>query len=128
VLTDLHDWLHTLAAKRLTNSGLHKAVHHALGRWSALVRYLDDSDRPIDNNPIENAIRPITLGRKNWLFIGSTRAGVRAAAIMSLLATAKANGLCPHAWMSDVLARLPTTLNRDIDTLLPLEGWAQREV
>jgi len=122
VLTDLHDWLHTLAAKTLKNSALHKAVHHALGRWPALVRYLDDSDRPIDNNPIENAIRPITLGRKNWLFIGATRAGARAAAIMSLLATAKANGLCPHAWMSDGLARLPTTLNRDIDTLLPLVG------
>ena len=100
-----------------------------LCRWPALVRYPDDSDRPIDNNPIENAIRPITLGRKNWLFIGATRAGARGAAIMSLLATAtatataKANGLCPHAWMSNVLARLPTTLNRDIDTLLPVEGW-----
>jgi len=127
VLTDLHDWLHSLAAKRLENSGLHKAVHYALGRWPALIRYLDDSDRPINNNRIENAIRPNTLGRKNWLFIGTTRGGVRAAAITSLLATAKANGLSPHAWMSDVLALLPTTLNRDIDTLLQLEGWAPRE-
>jgi transposase len=123
-LTELHDWLQALGLKALKNSGLSKAVHHALGRWPALLRYLDDGGRPIDNNPIENAIRPITLGRKNWLFIGGTNAGPRAAAIMSLLATAKANGLCPQAWLIDVLTRLPTTRNRDIDSLLPIEGWA----
>ena len=123
-LTELHDWLQALGLKALKNSGLAKAVHHALGRWPALLRYLDDGGRPIDNNPIENAIRPITLGRKNWLFIGGTRAGERAAAIMSLLATAKANGVCPQAWLIDVLTRLPTTRNRDIDSLLPVEGWA----
>jgi len=88
------------------------------------ARPLPRRQRPPDRQqPDRNAIRPITLGRKNWLFIGATRAGVRAVAIMSLLAIAKANGLCPHAWMSVVLARLPTTLNRDIDTLLPLAGW-----
>jgi hypothetical protein len=123
-LTELQDWLQTLGLKALKNSGLAKAVNHALGRWPALLRYLDDAGRPIDNNPIENAIRPITLGRKNWLFIGGTNAGPRAAAIMSLVATAKANGLCPQAWLTDVLTRLPTTRNRDIDSLLPIEGWA----
>ena len=70
-----------------------------------------------------SAIRPITLGHKNWLFIGGTNAGPRAAAIMSLVATAKANGLCPQAWLTDVLNRLPTARNRDIDSLLPIEGW-----
>ncbi len=84
------------------------------------MRYADDGRYPIDNNPIENAIRSIALGRKNWLFAGSEQAGKRAAAIMSLLATAKANGIDPHAWLTDTLARLPTTLDRDIDTLLPL--------
>jgi transposase len=123
-LKELHDWLQALGLKALKNSGLAKAVNHALSRWPALLRYLDDAGRPIDNNPIENAIRPITLGRKNWLFIGGTKAGPRAAAIMSLLATAKANGLCPQAWLTDVLTRLPTTRNRDIDSLLPIEGWA----
>lgn len=122
-LAELHDWLQALGLKALKNSGLAKAVHHALGRWPALLRYLEDGGLPIDNNPIENAIRPITLGRKNWLFIGGTRAGERAAAIMSLLATAKANGVCPQAWLIDVLTRLPTTRNRDIDSLLPVEGW-----
>ena len=65
----------------------------------------------------------MAVGRKNWLFAGSHSAGQRAASIMSLLATAKANGLDPHAWLSDVLARLPTTKDRDIDRLLPIEGW-----
>jgi transposase len=124
LLKALHDWLQALGLKALKNSSLSKAVHHALGRWPALLRYLDDGGRPIDNNPIENAIRPITLGRKNWLFIGGTHAGPRAAAIMSLLATSKANGICPQAWLTDVLTRLPTTRNRDIDSLLPIEGWA----
>ncbi len=123
-LSELHDWLQTLGLEALKNSGLAKAVNHALSRWPALLRYLEDGGRPIDNNPIENAIRPITLGRKNWLFIGGTKAGPRAAAIMSLVATAKANGLCPQAWLTDVLTRLPTTRNRDIDSLLPTEGWA----
>ncbi|TCS97595.1 transposase domain-containing protein, partial [Pseudofulvimonas gallinarii] len=72
------------------------------------------------NNAAENAIRPVALGRKNWLFAGSEQAGCRAAAIMSLLATAKANGIDPHAWLTDTLTRLPTTLDRDIDSLLPL--------
>jgi transposase len=123
-LTELHAWLQALGVQALKNSGLAKAANHALGRWPALLRYLEDGGRPIDNNPIENAIRPITLGRKNWLFIGGTNAGPRAAAIMSLVATAKANGLCPQAWLTDVLTRLPTTRNRDIDSLLPIEGWA----
>jgi transposase len=122
-LAELHTWLQALGVQALKNSSLAKAVNHALSRWPALLRYLDDGGRPIDNNPIENAIRPTTLGRKNWLFIGGTHAGPRAAAIMSLVATAKANGLCPQAWLTDVLTRLPTTRNRDIDSLLPIEGW-----
>lgn len=101
------------------NSGTANAIDYTLKRWPVLARYLDDGRYPIDNNPIENAIRPVALGRKNWLFAGSETAGQRAAAIMSLLATAKANGRDPHAWLTDVLTRLPTTKDRDIDTLLP---------
>lgn len=120
VLDDLKRWLDELAPKVLGNTGLHKAVQYTLRRWPALTRYVEDGRAPIDNNPIENAIRPIAIGRKNWLFAGSETAGKRAAAIMSLLATAKANGIEPQAWLTDVLTRLPTTLDRDIDTLLPL--------
>ena len=65
-------------------------------------------------------IRPIAIGRKTWLFAGSETAGKCAASIMSLLATARANGIEPHAWLTDALTRLPTTKDRDIDTLLPL--------
>lgn len=115
----LHDWLRELHPKVLGSSGTARAIAYTLKRWPALVRYLDDGRYPIDNNPIENAIRPIALGRKNWLFAGSEPAGRRACAIMSLLATAKANGHEPHAWLSDVLERLPSTQDSDITCLLP---------
>ena len=119
-LAQLKTWLDELQPKVLGNSGTARALTYTLRRWEALARYADDGRYPIDNNLIENAIRPIALGRKNWLFAGSEQAGRRAAAIMSLLATAKANGLDPQRWLSETLARLPTTLDRDIDSLLPL--------
>ncbi|CAM5377288.1 IS66 family transposase [Rhodanobacter lindaniclasticus] len=119
-LDELKRWLDELQPKALGNSGLRRAIDYTLRRWRALTRLLDDGRHPIDNNPIENAIRSIAIGRKNWLFAGSETAGKRAAAIMSLIATAKANGLEPHAWLTDVLTRLPTTKDRDIDSLLPL--------
>lgn len=72
---------------------------HALKRWTALERYAGSGSLPIDNNPIENAIRPIAIGKNNWLFTGSARAGRRAAAIQSLFATAKLNGLDPLQWL-----------------------------
>lgn len=115
----LKAWLVRLRPTVAGNSGTAHAIDYTLKRWPALIRYLDDGRYPIDNNPIENAIRPIALGRKNWLFAGSQTAGQRAAAIMSLLATAKANGRDPHEWLTDVLTRLPTTKNRHIDQLLP---------
>ncbi len=119
-LAQLKAWLDALQPKVMGNSGTARALAYTLRRWDALARHAEDGRYPIDNNIIENAIRPIALGRKNWLFAGSEHAGRRAAAIMSLLATAKANGLDPHAWLTDTLTRLPTTLNRDIDSLLPL--------
>lgn len=118
----LKAWLDALRPQVAGNSGTAKAMDYTLRRWDALARYVEDGAHPIDNNPIENAIRPVALGRKNWLFAGSETAGRRAAAIMSLLATAKANGHEPHAWLTDVLTRLPTTLDRDIETLLP-QHW-----
>lgn len=119
-LDELKRWLDERQPKALGNSGLRRAIDYTLRRWSALMRLLDDGAHPIDNNPVENAIRPIAIGRKNWLFAGSESAGQRAAAIMSLIATARANGIEPHAWLTDVLTRLPTTKDRDIDSLLPL--------
>lgn len=115
-----HTWLTTHQSKVLSHSAMSKAIHYSLRRWPALAGVADDDAYPIDNNPIENAIRPIALGRKNWLFTGSALAGQRAASIMSLVATAKANGIEPHAWLTDTLTKLPTTQNRDIDSLLPI--------
>jgi len=119
VLDHIRGWIDDLRPKVLGNSGLARAIDYTHKRWPALVRYLDDGRFPIDNNPVENAIRPVALGRKNYLFVGSARAGIRAAAIMSLIATAKYNGHEPYAYLRDVLTRLPTTKDRDIASLLP---------
>ncbi|EXA91177.1 transposase IS66 family protein, partial [Acinetobacter baumannii 1294217] len=70
-----------------------RAINYSLKRWTALSRYLDDGNLPIDNNWIENQMRPWALGRKNWLFAGSLRSGQRAANIMTLIQSAKLNGL-----------------------------------
>src|SRR5471030_2420525 len=88
-----------------------KAIDHALKRWPALARYAESGSLPIDNNPVENAIRPIAIGKKNWLLTGSERAGRRAAAIQGLFATAKLNGLDPLRWLTSALERLPTCPN-----------------
>ena len=85
----------------------------------ALTHYLCDGNVPIDNNWVENQIRPIALRRKNWLFAGSLRAGERVAAVMSLIQSAKLNGLDPLAYLTDVLERLPTQPNSQIAELLP---------
>ena len=80
---------------------------------------LGDGQLPVDNNWIENQIRPIAIGRNNWLFAGSLRGGQRAAAVMSLIQSAKLNGHDPHAYLKDVLTRLPMHMNSRIDELLP---------
>jgi transposase len=81
--------------------------------------YLNDGQVPIDNNWIENRIRPIATGRKNWLFAGSLRAGKRAAVIMILIQSAKLNGHDPLLYLKDILSRLPTRPNSRISELLP---------
>jgi transposase len=118
-LTDLYDWLLQTRLKTAPNSATAKAIDYSLKRWAALTRYAETGDLPIDNNPIENGIRPIALGKKNWLFAGSERAGQRAAVIQTLLGTAKLNGLNPADWLKDTLEKLPTWPNRRIDELLP---------
>jgi hypothetical protein len=93
-------------------------------RWGALTRFVGNGQLPIDNNHIENQIRPIAIGRNNWLFAGSLRAGKRGAAIMSLIQSAKLNWHDPYAYLKDVLTRLlPTQRNSMIGGLLP-HRWA----
>ena len=121
-LTNLHKWLQQTRLCTAPNSATSKAIDYSLKRWAALTRYAATGDLPIDNNPVENSIRPIALGKKNWLFAGSERAGQRAAVIQTLLGTAKLNGLDPAAWLKDTLEKLPTWPNSRIDELLPLGG------
>ncbi|KAB2837913.1 MAG: IS66 family transposase, partial [Burkholderiales bacterium] len=119
-LAALYSWLLDTRSAVAPGSGMAKAIDYTLKRWAALVRYAGSGELPIDNNPIENAIRPIALGKKNWLFAGSERAGQRAAAIQSLLATAQLNGIEPYAWLKATLEKLPTWPHRRLDELLPL--------
>ena len=115
----MHQWLLSHRLKITDGSAGAKAMDYSIKRWSALVRYLENGQLPIDNNLIENTIRPIAVGKKNWLFAGSQRAGRRAAVAMSLIQSAKMNGLDPYAYIKDVLERLPTHKNHLIHELLP---------
>jgi hypothetical protein len=115
----LHQWLTQQRQKVPDGSATAKAIDYSLNRWEALVRFIKDGALPIDNNWVENQIRPIAIGRNNWLFAGSLRAGKRAAAIMSLVQSARLNGHDPYAYLRDVLERLPTQPASRIDELLP---------
>ncbi|MEQ1527747.1 MAG: IS66 family transposase [Methylococcales bacterium] len=119
-LQTLYDWLIETRVRTANGGTSAKALDHILKRWPAIIRYAETGHLPIDNNPVENSIRPIALGKKNWLFTGSERAGKRAAAIQSLLGTAKLNGINPAEWLKETLEKLPTWPNRRIDELLPL--------
>jgi len=115
----LHEWLVLQRQKATDGTAIAKAIDYSLGRWQALTRFIGDGTLPPDNNHIENRIRPIALGRSNWLFAGSLRGGQRAAAAMSLIQSAKLNGHDPYAYLKDVLERLPTHPANRIEELLP---------
>ena len=123
IVEKLREWLIHQRAELTNGTRTAKAIDYSLKRWEALARYLDDGEVPIDNNWIENQVRPWALGRKNWLFAGSLRSGQRAANVMSLIQSAKINGLDPQAYLRDVLERLPSTKYSDIDSLLP-HNWS----
>ena len=116
---ELHVWLKLERQRVPDGSPIAKAIDYSLRSWAALTHFLLDGEVPIDNNHLENQMRPWALGRRNWLFVGSELAGERAAAIMSLLQSVKLNGAEPWAYLKDVLTRLPTQLNSRIEELLP---------
>jgi transposase len=123
LINELKGWFEASLLKISGKSELAGAIRYALNRWVALTRYRDDGRLEIDNNIAERAIRGVALGRKNWLFAGSDEGGERAAAIYTLIETAKLNGVDPQAWLCDVLARLATHPAKQIDDLLPWR-WA----
>ena len=125
LLEALRQWMILHRQKITDGSATAKALDYSLRRWSALTRFVADGQLPVDNNHIENQIRPIAIGRNNWLFAGSLRAGKRGAAVMSLIQSAKLNGHDPYAYLKDVLTRLPTQRNSMIGELLPHRWQAQ---
>ena len=116
---EMHVWMQLERRHVPDGSAIAKALDYSLNNWEALSQFLLDGDVPIDNNLIENRIRPLALGRKNWLFIGSELAGKRAAVVSSLVQSAVLNGHNPFDYLKDVLTRLPTQLNSQIEELLP---------
>ena len=119
---ELQAWLQIERGRVPDGSAIAKAIDYSLNHWQALSEFLRDGAVPVDNNWIENQMRPWGLGRKNWLFMGSQLAGERAAVVMSLLQSAKLHGHDPFAYLKDVLTRLPTQLNSRIEQLLP-HAW-----
>lgn len=122
VAQQLHTWLIEQRPKLVRADVTAKAIDYTLSNWTGLTRYLDDGNVPIDNNAAENAVRPLAVGRKNWLFVGSQQAGERAAVVLSLIESAKLNGHDPWAYLKDVFERLPTLKQRDLAQLLP-HNW-----
>jgi len=119
LLDSLKQWLEETLGKLSRKSDTAMAVRYALSRWDALLRYVDDGHIEIDNNAAERALRTVALGRKNYLFAGSDAGGERAAAIYSLIGTAKLNGLDPEAYLRNVLFRIADHPINRIEELLP---------
>jgi transposase len=111
----------------LPQSLLGQAIEYALGQWQTLGAWLSDGRVEIDNNLVENAIRPTAVGKKNWLFIGDKDAGQRGAIVYTLIESCRRRGIDPHAYLRDVLARLPSLTNWQIIDIVPA-AWAKAHV
>jgi len=119
LLLQLESWLRQQRAKLSSKSETAKAIDYSLKRWTAFTRFLDDGRLCMSNNAVEREIRAVAMGRHNWTFAGSDEGGRRAAAIYTLINTAKLNGVDPQAWLADVLARLPDHPAKRIADLFP---------
>ncbi|MDK4724269.1 IS66 family transposase [Rhizobium sp. CNPSo 3968] len=119
LIVELEAWMKVQRAKLSRNYDLAKAFDYLLNRWPAFTHFLDDGRVCLSNNAAERALRGIALGRKSWLFAGSDRGGQRAAAMYSLIVSAKMNAVDPQAWLADVLHRIASYPAHRIDELLP---------
>jgi len=119
ILESFGQWLNANLTQVLPKSSIGKAIAYTLSLWNRLIRYIEDGRYEIDNNLIENSIRPVAIGRKNYLFAGSHEGAQRAAMIYSLLGTSKMNNVEPFAYLKDVLSRIPEHKANRLEELLP---------
>jgi transposase len=124
VVQRFHRALVHLRSKVLPKSLLGIAIYYALGQWAGLTVYLDDGRVEIDNNLVENAIRPTALGKKNWLFVGEAGAGQRGAILYSVIESCRRRKIDPYAYLRDVLTRLPSLTTGQIAAITPA-AWVQ---
>jgi hypothetical protein len=121
-LNDFEQWLKLHLTTTLPQSAIGKAIQYALSRIVKLKRYTEQPWLQIDNNLVENAIRPIAIGRKNYLFAGSHEGAERSAMIYSFVGTCKLNNVNPQAWLADVMVRIKDTKMSQLESLLP-QNW-----
>jgi transposase len=127
IVADLEHWMRTERARLSRHAETAKAIDYMLTRWPAFTRFLDDGRICLSNNAAERALRGVALGRRAWLFAGSDRGGERAAAIYTLIATAKLNDVNPQAWLADLLARIADHPASRLDELLPWRWKATQD-
>jgi transposase len=125
MLNELEKWLKRKVIEVLPKSAMGIAISYTLGLWNRLVRYIDDGRYEIDNNLVENSIRPVALGRKNYMFAGSHEGAERAAMMYSFLGTCKKNNVNYFIWLKDVLERIPEHKANRLEELLPTE-WIKQ--
>lgn len=125
LVTALEVWLREQRAKLSARNEVAKAIAYSLNRWAGLIRFLDDGRLCMSNNAAERALRGVAVGRHNWTFAGSDEGGRRAAAIYTLIETAKLNDVDPQAWLADVLRRINDHPPARLDELLPW-NWKAR--
>jgi transposase len=127
VVERLYRALNKLQSRYLPQSLMGQAISYALNQWPSLERFLKHGEVEIDNNLVENAIRPTAIGKKNWLFFGSAEAGQRSAVMYTLIANCRLHGVEPYAYLKDVLERLPRTTNQHVAELTPLRWKNARQ-
>ncbi len=126
LVDELETWMHATRAELSRHDPVAKAIAYMLKEWPDFTRFLDDGRICLTNNAAERALRGIALGRKAWLFAGSDRGGERAAAMYSLIVTARLNDVDPHSWLADVLARIASIPQNKLHELLPW-NWRDRQ-
>jgi len=122
LLAEFHQWLQATEQTVLPKSPVGQALQYVLPRWDGLVRYCENGALSIDNNLSERSVRPVAIGRKNYLFLGSDRGGTAAAVLYSVMASAKANHVEPFAYVRDLLVQLSSNSPPKAAALLP-DAW-----